>query len=617
MSDKVLFLEENKCVSCYACVRACPVKAIQVSSKSTKPFIIDDRCIACGNCLSACAYSAIELEGNIEQVEQLLASGQKVAAICDPSIAGEFDDVRDYRKFVTMIRKIGFSLVCEVSFGVDLVAQKQAALCNSFKGRSFITSHCPVANMYIEKYQPSLVNNLSPIVPPAVATASTIRKHYGQDTKVVNITPCIGLKKDNRRYDSDMRLDAFLTFVELRQMFEKRGIKEEMVEYGEFDEPFGFKGSLYPIAEGFAEACGASTTMEENHFITVEGKKDVADALKQFAKHGNEFSTHLNLYFCKGCLMSSGCTKGQKYIRYNLVREYAKKRMRTIDLEKWKQNIEQYSNKSELVTFHKADDKTLPTPSKATIEQAFETLGKSSTNRHTNCKACGYDSCTDLAIAIAQGIASPEMCFAYTQKGTRDFSNQLKNTKVELIDLQTECNNLKEELSAQRVNNTELSRSLSSIVHHIYPGIAIVDASMRISDSNSGFVEILGDDAKEIDEIIPGLIGASIKTLLPAELYNQLEYVLKTSEDIINKDFEYDNRLINVSIFTLVPQKSVCVIFRNLYDEEERPEEIIHRVNEVIKDTLLQVQQIGFILGEGAAKTEKQLRSIIKTISLK
>jgi hypothetical protein len=59
------------------------------------------------------------------------------------------------------------------------------------------------------------------------------------------------------------------------------------------------------------------------------------------------------------------------------------------------------------------------------------------------------------------------------------------------------------------------------------------------------------------------------------------------------------------------------MIFRNLYADEERPEEIIKRVNEVIKETLLQVQQIGFILGEGAAKTEKQLHSIIKTIVMK
>ena len=178
-------------------------------------------------------------------------------------------------------------------------------------------------------------------------------------------------------------------------------------------------------------------------------------------------------------------------------------------------------------------------------------------------------------------------------------------------------NDLKEELNSQKLGNGELVRSLSLIIHHIYPGIAIVDSKMKVTESNNGFIEILGDEAKEIDEIIPGLIGASIKSLLPQELYNQVEYVLKTSEDILNKDIEYNGHLINVSIFTLIPQKSVCMIFRNLYAEEERPEEIIHRVNEVIKETLLQVQQIGFLLGEGAAKTEKQLRSIIKTISMK
>ena len=139
MGESVLFLDESKCVKCYACVRSCPVKAIQVCKESSKPTIVDDRCIACGNCLSACSYSAIKTVSNIEQVEQLLQSENKVAAICDPSIAGEFDDIRDYRKFVTMIRRIGFDYVCEVSFGVDFIANKKATLCEKFQGRSFIS----------------------------------------------------------------------------------------------------------------------------------------------------------------------------------------------------------------------------------------------------------------------------------------------------------------------------------------------------------------------------------------------------------------------------------------------------------------------------------------------
>ena len=617
MADNVLFLDESKCVKCYACVRACPVKAIQVNAESSKPKIVEDRCIACGSCLSACSYSVIKAVSNIEEVEIILKSESKVAAICDPSIAGEFDDIRDYRKFVTMIRRLGFSYVCEVSFGVDLVASRQADLCDKFQGRSFISSHCPVSNMYVEKYQPSLVSSLSPIVPPAVATASVVRKHYGEDVKIVNITPCLGIKKDNERYEKGLRIDAFLSFVELRRMFESHGIKEEMAEFSDFDEPLGCKGSLYPIVEGFVEACDMTNTMMDSHFLNVEGKKDVVDVLKQFSKHSNEFNTHFNLYFCKGCLMGPGCTKGQKFVRHNLVTEYAKKRIKTLNKDRWQENVDKYVNKSDLVAFYQANDKNLPYPSKEEIEEAFVKLGKQASGKHTNCRSCGYDTCTELAIAMAQGIASPEMCFAYTQRGTRDFNDKLKITRTELVDLQTECNRLEEELNNQKLSNGELLRSLSLIIHHIYPGIAIIDSKMKVTESNNGFIEILGEDAKEIDEIIPGLVGASIKSLLPQDLFNQVEYVFRTSEDIINKDIEYNNRFINVSIFTLIPQKSVCMIFRNLYADEERPEEIIKRVNEVIKETLLQVQQIGFILGEGAAKTEKQLHSIIKTIVMK
>ncbi|MED9961578.1 MAG: [Fe-Fe] hydrogenase large subunit C-terminal domain-containing protein [Bacteroidales bacterium] len=611
--NAVLKLNNNKCVACYGCVRACPVKAIQVKEHNHKPYIVEENCIACGNCLEACSYSAIELISNIEIVEEILHSQSKVAAICDPSIAGEFSDVRDYRKFVSMIRKLGFDYVCEVSFGVDLVSNKFANLCNGYKGKSYISSHCPVNNMYIEKYQPDLVNNLSPIVPPAIACCSVVKKMYGEDIKVVNITPCLGLKKDNNRYEKGAKLDAFLSFLELRELFEKYKIKEESVEFSEFDAPHGYKGSLYPISEGFVEACGLSCSPSDNHILSVEGKKDAIDVLKQFAKHGNEFNTHFNIYFCKGCLMAHGCSKGEKFLRHNLVLKYADKKINTLDKEEWNKHLNQFENISDLVAFYKNNDKTLPIPNEEKIEQAFVELGKQFAGRNIDCKACGYETCQDLATAIAQGIASADMCFSFARKDSRISNDKLKVAKSELIDLQNKYNILEENLNVQILNNHELSSSLTSLIHHINPGIAIVNEKMKITDSNSGFIDILGEDAKEIDEIIPGLIGANAKSLLPEDIFLQLEYVLKTSQDIMNKDFEYNGRLINVSIFSLVENKSACLIFRNLYNEEERPEEIIHRVNDVIKENLLQVQQIGFILGEGAAKTEKMLNSIIKT----
>jgi sugar diacid utilization regulator len=43
-----------------------------------------------------------------------------------------------------------------------------------------------------------------------------------------------------------------------------------------------------------------------------------------------------------------------------------------------------------------------------------------------------------------------------------------------------------------------------------------------------------------------------------------------------------------------------------------RNEQIIQRITEVIDENLNMVQQIGFLLGEGASKTEAMLNSIIQ-----
>jgi len=95
--------------------KICPVKAIKVDVNTEFPSIIVERCIGCGSCYQACSPAAITYRSSITEFKELIASGVKVAAVCDPAISGEFHDITDYRKFVQMIRNLGFAFVAEVS----------------------------------------------------------------------------------------------------------------------------------------------------------------------------------------------------------------------------------------------------------------------------------------------------------------------------------------------------------------------------------------------------------------------------------------------------------------------------------------------------------------------
>ena len=612
MTD-LLQLEEIKCTACYSCVKSCPVQAVYINKDSITPQINNERCIGCGSCINACSYGAIIPISEIETVEQML-SEEDIAAICDPAIAGEFKDVSDYRKFVNMIRLLGFKYVCEVSFGVDIIAKKQRNVLSSHQGKHFITSHCPVMTLYTEQFQPELSGNITPLVTPFAATACVVRKKYGENLKIVSITPCLGAKKINNKFKGLTHIDAFLSFKDLRKMFYSHNIKEDNIEFSDFDAPTGNLGSLYPIPHGFIEACSENVGIMEGKFITAEGKHDSIDAVNQFAKDSRTLNSSLNVYFCEGCFMATGCSKGDKFIRNAFTREYAVKRAGGIDTKKWQQDIDTWSNQSEMIHIYEPNSQRLASPTNEKIEEAFKLLGKEGSSRVTNCKSCGYDTCLELAVAIAQGVATEKMCFLHAKQDNTNYSNQLKLTTENLVTLRKQHEQTLDDLANVKQSDNESRQTISSMLNHLYPAVAIVDNNLKITQSNTAFIDILGEEAKEIDEIIPGLKGANIKTLLPGNIYSQIEYVLKNSEEIINKDVPLnDNKFINISIFNLVPKKSIGIIIRNLFSGEDRPEEIINRLNEVIKSNLLDVQQIGFVLGEGAARTEKMLNSIIRS----
>jgi hypothetical protein len=101
--------------------------------------------------------------------------------------------------------------------------------------------------------------------------------------------------------------------------------------------------------------------------------------------------------------------------------------------------------------------------------------------------------------------------------------------------------------------------------------------------------------------------------LLPSQIYNFFSFVLNKDETIDNKDVEIDDKLITVSIFPIEKGKTIGAVFKNLYQSEVRKEEVMYRINDVIEKNLGMVQQIGFLLGEGASETERMLNSIINS----
>ena len=104
-----------------------------------------------------------------------------------------------------------------------------------------------------------------------------------------------------------------------------------------------------------------------------------------------------------------------------------------------------------------------------------------------------------------------------------------------------------------------------------------------------------------------------MKTLLPYQFYNLFSFVFQSGEDVVNRDVHYEDTVLSVSIFPIRKGKIVGAIIRDIAAPEVQKEEVISRVSEVINENMQMVQQIAFLLGEGAAKTEKMLNSVIES----
>ncbi len=412
----IVYTDREKCKGCYACIRACPCKAIKVEEGLAQ--VMKERCIACGTCLQVCVPKAKQVESDIGVVWQLLTQNPNVIAVLSSSFPAALLKC-SAGQLVAALKKLGFSEVMEDSFGAELVAREYARLLSKDKGKPFLSSHCPAVVTYIEKYHPQLVGNLAPIVSPMIAMGRLIKWQYNPEAKVVFIGPCVAKKAESRDEMVARVIDAVLTFAELKEMFAAKGITPETEGEEPFSGPKPDLGRLFPLSKGLFRVARLPEDIVKNDTINAHGKDYVIKIMREFA--GGDITARLiNLHFCHGCIDGPVIDNDLSgFRRKELVANYARSQADPAQTEK---DIQEYSG-IDLSRKFTARGVGLATPSEEEVQRVLNQIGKAEPTNQINCGACGYATCRELAVAVCQGIAEIEMCWPYvlqTLKATQD-----------------------------------------------------------------------------------------------------------------------------------------------------------------------------------------------------
>lgn len=532
---QLVFTVKDRCRVCYTCVRECPAKAIRILNGQAE--VISERCIGCGNCVKVCSQGAKQFLDTRMDIREIISGDEPAIAIIAPSFPAEFTELNDPNQIITMLKKLGFERVIEVSFGADMVAREYAKILEENTGKHYISSDCPAIVNYISYYHPELVDNLAPIVSPMVATARIAREMYGEKVNIVFIGPCIAKKAES------LEVDEGLTFKELRSMFEEANLFDPEIDPGEFDEPKSGKGAIFPVSRGLLQTAGTKDDICDGNILVAEGKENFKEAIQEF-ESGLIKSQHLELLCCDGCIMGPGMSNGgRKFERTIRISNYVNDKLSKLDTEKWEENVRRCSCVDFNQSFEK-EDKRGKEVDEEEIRKVLVRMGKNTPSDHLNCGACGYSTCYAHAKAIVEGLAENEMCLPYTIEKLHNLIEDLNESNDKLASTQQALKH-----SEKLASMGQLS---AGIAHELNNPLGVITMYSNILKDETPEDSPLYQDLNLIVEqtarcknIVGGLLNFARKNQVRYTEVNLAEFIRKSTDSILTNGevkLSFENR---------------------------------------------------------------------------
>lgn len=554
---KVLTLKKSNCKNCYKCIRNCPVKAIRFSGNQA--FINIDECILCGQCFVVCPQDAKEVVSELEKVKFLMHCPEPVIVSLAPSFAAYYEGIgiEGMRK---ALKKLGFYDVEETAIGATIVKKEYERMLREEARDIVISSCCHSVNLLIQRYYPMALEYLADVMSPMQAHCLDIKKRI-PNAKTVFVGPCIA-KKDEAEQYGDI-VDAVLTFEELTKWLKEENIEPEP----EMDAMECSRARLFPTTGGVLK------TMEQDApgytYMAIDGVEKCMEALKDI-ESGKIHKCFIEMSACIGSCVGGSIM--EKYHNSKPVQDY-------LNIIRYAGNkdfeIEQPESMELQKTLGYLERNTVEL-SEREIAAILRQMGKFKPSQELNCGSCGYNTCREKAIAIAQGKAEISMCLPFLKEKAENFSDTIVNNNPDGILV------LNEKFEVQQING----------------------AARRIMNLRSS-EDILGDNVVRV---------------LDPEIFEQ---VLSTGRDIYNQKAylaEYRRYVEQTVIYDKESHLLVCMM-RDITEQEkkqEKKEQINHQTVEVadrvIEKQMRIVQEIASLLGETAAETKIALSKLKESI---
>lgn len=420
----------DKCIACNKCIAQCPILGANICSVKNGKKIVNvnaEKCNHCGTCVSVCIHDAREFKDDTQDFFDALKNGEKLSLIVDQSFYVLYADKAP--NIIAHLKSLGVEKIYDVAYGAEIslwahvkyLTENQDNLPTE---KAFIANTCSAFVNEVELYSPNLLKKIIPVQSPIICTAIYVKKYLGDKNRIGFLNSCIARKDEFSNSDTLGNVNFNLTYHHFSQYLDFTNLPKNAVNS---DLKTDGIGNILCIESSFKDIASKFFPMTER-FVNYTEVSPLM--FEQFDLYSNPNYAKNQPFMAEIYSCRHACQTGPAFVKNIMAYPYINsgfdkifhKSINSIsdassdyqkNLEKLNSYFEELDYDDFKINFTHKYRQPNHIPQEIYEEIFNSMLMDTEEKRHINCGACGYQSCHDMAKAIAFGYNKKENCIHY------------------------------------------------------------------------------------------------------------------------------------------------------------------------------------------------------------